>query len=542
MNKCESHHEDATQVKIPPVNNVQHEYSHSDVSVDLLKEKSSKDSKTSNNTSENNKKASHRCTHSFGPPPRPFKKARYAWEIKNYDYTLKKMTQDLPCGQNQTPAFKNINAVDISKVNEHEISNYQKDLDQTISPTKLQEGRTPEMHMIGPPHQGFNLNPLLANTYNSHYGAVFGNSLNQTAFGHDERINPFHNQIPHDPDARLIRWHTRQLCRSIFDNTVNRMLENMGFSPVTERSQALHPLLVLSLSDDEERESEEAAHQRTLESQALSAALHQKGFLPPPYHYDNLESATTSDYDSSEEDSEIGEGTQDELTDHAPLIASNQQQGNDEECYVNLNSQHHNPSLAHLVNSPVPYLSHHNAISTVNPSLLETNRQHFNPAQNLCDYPNDCDDTDSNIRSTDYIDPIKELPKLNKSQEMTNQECIIGNEANNVNGLRRCQSLECSIKQTESENSLEDKQLHVDDNENCIASHKQKTLIEGKVEKLIDNCHNQALDLDGSKINENSNNNNNSNKNNNNNSDSSYFMKNAIHLAIKQQGLGFQRA
>ncbi|KAK8395508.1 hypothetical protein O3P69_005551 [Scylla paramamosain] len=32
---------------------------------------------------------------SMGPPPRPFKKARYAWEIKNYEHTVSNMTQSL---------------------------------------------------------------------------------------------------------------------------------------------------------------------------------------------------------------------------------------------------------------------------------------------------------------------------------------------------------------------------------------------------------------------------------------------------------------
>lgn len=111
--------------------------------------------------------------------------------------------------------------------------------------------------------------------------------------------------MPPDPDAGILRWHARQLCRSILDNTMNRMLENMGFSPVTERSQGIHPLLVLSLSDDEEREAEEA--QRALENEALTAAMHHKGLFLPPYHYDPLESATTTDYDSSDEDSDLAE-------------------------------------------------------------------------------------------------------------------------------------------------------------------------------------------------------------------------------------------
>ncbi|KAK7069212.1 hypothetical protein SK128_000142 [Halocaridina rubra] len=238
----------------------------------------------------------------IGPPPRPFKKARYAWEIKNYEHTLSNMAQNIgECSADIQDESQDSQSSDVNSegsqedgVLDHREGLLQESLDRATFIDSRSRGRVDLMP------------PIMPAPYPTTYGMM------TAPIPPDGTLRPSdcfreHQQIPPDPDAGILRWHTRQLCRSIFDNTVNRMLENMGFSPVTERNQGIHPLLVLSLSDDEEREAEEA-QQRALENEALTAAMHHKGLFLPTYSYDALESGgTTTDYDSSDDDSDLGE-------------------------------------------------------------------------------------------------------------------------------------------------------------------------------------------------------------------------------------------
>ncbi|KAK3859859.1 hypothetical protein Pcinc_034049 [Petrolisthes cinctipes] len=226
-----------------------------------------------------------------GPPPRPFKKARYAWEIKNYEHTVSNMTQSLgECSR----------GVQQDSSDGHSEGSQE---DGTLDPRDGLD-RTPPFLDPRAAHHPDLIPPIMPAPYPTSYtmmGATAPPPGVMLPQGEVVKEGPGAGGL--DPDAGILRWHTRQLCRSIFDNTVNRMLENMGFSPVTEGREGVHPLLVLSLSDDEEREAEEA--QRALQHQALTAAMHHKGLFLPPYHYDALDSPTTTDYDSSSDDSDL---------------------------------------------------------------------------------------------------------------------------------------------------------------------------------------------------------------------------------------------
>lgn len=237
---------------------------------------------------------------SMGPPPRPFKKARYAWEIKNYEHTVSNMTQSLrECTAELHDDSQDSQSSDVNSEGSQEDAPPPPRED--LAPAGLD--RAAFMDPRARARQDL-MPPIMPAPYPTTYGMMAAPPPPEACPppGEGPREGP---PVPPDPDAGILRWHARQLCRSILDNTMNRMLENMGFSPVTERSQGIHPLLVLSLSDDEEREAEEA--QRALENEALTAAMHHKGLFLPPYHYDPLESATTTDYDSSDEDSDLGD-------------------------------------------------------------------------------------------------------------------------------------------------------------------------------------------------------------------------------------------
>lgn len=570
MNSCGSH--ELMSNLCSPITTTQHEYAQNLPSNIFNKEgKVIEGTDSRQHLLENHRKVNRRCLHSLGPPPRPFKKARYAWEIKNYDYTLKKMCQNMNnstatsslSSESQDPNTNEKPLTIDSQKCYAEGANFCMGTSQVCpSPKVLHDSKSAEVHMIGPPHQAGFLGPLLPTSYHTQYGAMMNGpnpASHGTPLSHNDRLNAFHTQIHPDPDARLIRWHTRRLCRSIFDNTVNRMLENMGFSPVTERSQALHPLLVLSLSDDEEREAEEA-HQRTLETQALSAALHQKGLLPATYHYDPLESATTSDYDSSEEDSELGEGGPDDLT----LEQHQHQQqsiidlhppsyGLDEDAYLALNSTQH-PSFAHLVDKSLSYPHH---ISSLALPAEPCDHQHCSPSQPLCDYRNHCDARHSlAVESTLYSNHTEEqrLKDSSATKEKEDRTSVPGVDEtlllkesvveNNNFYSDDCGSIEETPKfQKVSPDFAEkvkifEKVPNVDKNENCrplsSALHQETTMIEGSVEKrTLENHHSPTkicIESDMPKSHENDNNN------------DSYFIRNAIHMAMKQQGLGFQKA
>ncbi|MPC31705.1 hypothetical protein E2C01_025001 [Portunus trituberculatus] len=252
---------------------------------------------------------------SMGPPPRPFKKARYAWEIKNYEHTVSNMAQSLG-GECSVELHDDSQDSQSSDVN----SDGSQEDGAPTARDDLPVGGLDRASFMDPRARARPdlMPPIMPAPYPTTYGMMAAPPPPEACPppGEGPKEGP---PVPPDPDAGILRWHARQLCRSILDNTMNRMLENMGFSPVTERSQGIHPLLVLSLSDDEEREAEEA--QRALENEALTAAMHHKGLFLPPYHYDPLESATTTDYDSSEEDSDLPDDPgPDDLPPHDPPL------------------------------------------------------------------------------------------------------------------------------------------------------------------------------------------------------------------------------
>ncbi|XP_076041915.1 uncharacterized protein LOC143025788 [Oratosquilla oratoria] len=267
------------------------------------------------------KRSGHRANAGIGPPPRPFKKARYAWEIKNYEHTVNNMAQSMTDGASENnDDGQDSHSSDVNSEGSQEETLF--DVQRESILAAQSQGLDPNMVVMDPhrlrggpradlimPHEAIISNgPYPTPPYTAMVHAAAPPSVDADPSVRQNDLNAQQEsqamRPPADPDARLWRWHTRQICRSIFDNTVNRMLENMGFSPVTEKTQGLHPLLVLNLSDDEDKENDGDPH-RTLESEALNVAIQQKGLFLPTYHFDPLESATTTDYDSSTDDSDL---------------------------------------------------------------------------------------------------------------------------------------------------------------------------------------------------------------------------------------------
>ncbi|XP_068244478.1 uncharacterized protein [Palaemon carinicauda] len=390
----------------------------------------------------------------IGPPPRPFKKARYAWEIKNYEHTLNNMTQNLgECSTDLHDESQDSQSSDVNSEGSQEdgvIDHREGLLPGTLERAAFMDPRARPRPDLMP--------PIMPAPYPTTYGMMTAPPPPDSGLRPSDCLKEG-QQIPPDPDAGILRWHTRQLCRSIFDNTVNRMLENMGFSPVTERSQGIHPLLVLSLSDDEEREADEA-QQRALENEALTAAMHHKGLFLPPYHYDALESGgTTTDYDSSDDDSDLGEDpVPDDLSHETHL---------------------------HMISRPLPRVP---VIPTmpalpapptepVVPPCPQPVSPHLIPPQRPQEP--DCDE-----HACDAAVPRKDT----NSEE---EESVLDNNKNSVVGDQNG----CMTEDTESRGSAE--------------------------RQVVDTPNNKT-----------------ENENNN----DKYFVDQAIEMAIKQQGLGYQQA
>ncbi|XP_045623841.1 uncharacterized protein [Procambarus clarkii] len=388
----------------------------------------------------------------IGPPPRPFKKARYAWEIKNYEHTLSNMTQNLgECSTDIQDDSQDSQSSDVNSEGSQE--------DGVLDPREgLPVGNLDRAAFLDPrarPRPDL-MPPIMPAPYPTTYGMMAAPPPPDASLRPGDCLKEG-QQVPPDPDAGILRWHTRQLCRSIFDNTVNRMLENMGFSPVTERSQGIHPLLVLSLSDDEEREAEEA-QQRALENEALTAAMHNKGLFMS--HYDPLESGTTTDYDSSDDDSDLGED-----------------QGPDE------------LHMTHMISRPLPRVPAMPAVPTM-PAMPITCNVPLAPP------------------STQPSSPHSIPP--HRPQE---PDCDLNKHA-------------CDAAVPGKDASCRNESTIDNNNKNSVGDHSDGTAAES--EESRDEADRRQADTPHKAENENNN--------------DKFFVDQAIEMAIKQQGLGYQQA
>ncbi|XP_042235316.1 uncharacterized protein LOC121875025 [Homarus americanus] len=406
------------------------------------------------------RKLGFRSKSGIGPPPRPFKKARYAWEIKNYEHTLSNMTQNLgECSTDIQDDSQDSQSSDVNSEGSQE--------DGVLDPREgLPVGSLDRAAFMDPrarPRPDL-MPPIMPAPYPTTYGMMAAPPPPDASLRPGDCLKDG-QQVQPDPDAGILRWHTRQLCRSIFDNTVNRMLENMGFSPVTERSQGIHPLLVLSLSDDEEREAEEA-QQRALENEALTAAMHHKGLFMPPYHYDPLESGTTTDYDSSDDDSDLGEDPGPDDLPHDTHL-----------------------HMTHMISRPLPRVPAMSAMPTMPAMPIIPNVQLAPP-------------------STQPSSPHPIPP--HRPQE---PDCDLDKHA-------------CDAAIPGKDTSCGNEESTIDNNKNSVGDHSDTTAVES--EESRDEADRRQADTPHKAENENNN--------------DKYFVDQAIEMAIKQQGLGYQQA
>ncbi|XP_071525430.1 uncharacterized protein [Panulirus ornatus] len=406
------------------------------------------------------RKPGFRSKSGIGPPPRPFKKARYAWEIKNYEHTLSNMTQNLgECSTDIQDDSQDSQSSDVNSEGSQE--------DGVLDPREvLPAGSLDRAAFMDPrarPRPDL-MPPIMPAPYPTTYGMMAAPPPPDASLRPGDCLKDG-QQVPPDPDAGILRWHTRQLCRSIFDNTVNRMLENMGFSPVTEKCQGIHPLLVLSLSDDEEREAEEA-QQRALENEALTAAMHHKGLFMPPFHYDTLESGTTTDYDSSDDDSDLGE---DPGPDDLP-----------HDTHLN---------MTQMISRPLPRVPAMSAVPTM-PAMPVIPNVQLAPPSSQPTYPH-------------LIPP-------HRPQE---PDCDLEKHA-------------CDAAVPRKDTSCGNEEATIDNNKNSVGDHSDCTTAES--EESRDNADRRQVDT--------------SHKAENENNNDKFFVDQAIKMAIKQQGLGYQQA
>ncbi|KAF2350010.1 Syntaxin N-terminal domain [Trinorchestia longiramus] len=198
-----------------------------------------------------NKKKRSPCPWQIQPPPRPFKKARYAWQIKNYEHTVSRMRKALAQQPTASSIGKGGSCSDISP--------------------ELEDSK----HCASSaPHY-----PGLYNNLPAAYSSSF--------------YNP------------LLRWSKTASAASGVDMPVNRMLHNIFFSG-NEPTSGLHPLLMMSLA-----EGNAAAFNENLACDDLprDGAPLLLSDVPSGIGVGSpgMQSPPTSDYDSSSDEASLGD-------------------------------------------------------------------------------------------------------------------------------------------------------------------------------------------------------------------------------------------
>ncbi|XP_018014280.1 uncharacterized protein LOC108671286 [Hyalella azteca] len=268
------------------------------------------------------------CPWKAQPPPRPFKKARYAWQIKNYEHTVSRMKkaiaqqpQTLPSG-NPGSARGAANIDSIPATNE----------------TK----RSAE---------------------SAYYPGLYGNLPAAYSTG-------FYNP--------LLRW-SKTPEASCVEIPVNRMLQNMFFSG-NEPSSGLHPLLMMSLA-----EGNAAAFNESLRCEDLPRdcapllAADVEGATSP-----GLQSPPTSDYDSSSDEASLGDDLvpDAQMMSHFPPSYPSLQQQQQQQHLISSPQQRHYLSSAENAHHQMLQHHQHNPVSCAQ-------LPHVNAMPARCDSPLD---------------------------------------------------------------------------------------------------------------------------------------------------------
>lgn len=251
---------------------------------DVKSENKSTDSSKKNAAEIFTKKKPSPCPWQIHPPPRPFKKARYAWQIKNYEHTLSRMNKAIAHQQLQQPQHQQQLVHHGSSGTSH------------VSNTSYR-GRIGRAASDGPEDADAR-GPCHA----AHYPSMYNNLQEAAAAGYPAN---FYNP--------LLRWS--KLAASSIDSPVNRMLHNIFFSG-NEPTADIHPLLMLSLAEgnanvfSENVDSEEMPdHSASPEVFSPSAVLPaQSNVIQNSNHSSpGMQSPPTSEYDSSSDDTSIGD-------------------------------------------------------------------------------------------------------------------------------------------------------------------------------------------------------------------------------------------
>lgn len=197
---------------------------------------------------EPNKKKRSPCPWQIQPPPRPFKKARYAWQIKNYEHTVSRMKKSL-----------------------------------------AQQAQSSGSYSRSVPESGHSEDASEKHCSSSlHYPGLYSN------------LPPAYSTNLYNP---LFRWPKN--ATSCVENPMNRMLQNIFFSG-NEPPSGLHPLLMMSLA-----EGNVAAFSEGIggcdEIQGANPAPLLASQVGVNVGSPIMQSPPTSDYDSSSDDASIGD-------------------------------------------------------------------------------------------------------------------------------------------------------------------------------------------------------------------------------------------
>ena len=319
----------------------------------ILKEQSSeqKEVRTEKECQQTKKKRTP-CPWQIHPPPQPFKKARYAWQIKNYEHTLSRMKTSIEQQQQQ--------------------QQQQQQSSSQCANTGYRNGTESVA------------SDQCRSSVASHYPGMYNNI--QTGY-------------PMNLYSPLLRW-SKLAASAPVDTPVNRVLQSIFFSG-NEPPPDLHPLLMLSLAEGHNTSSlsenfncdDMPSNLEQMSSNVLPSQL-QSG-LPCSGSPLGIHSPPTSDYDSSSDDTSLGE----DLLPDTPMMQQYQQlhsyQMNGPQNYEDLIQQHTAAAIAcrrlqqhqnihESSEEPDANLMFQSAM--MNCSLGLQNRHFFNlQLQNLCE-------------------------------------------------------------------------------------------------------------------------------------------------------------
>lgn len=267
---------------------------------------------------------------------RPLKKARYVWQIKGKYHLKKSDDEKLPCYTSNNPGKDECSVLLPCK---HSGCT---DSICSITLTKMEDSDNSSLQEMNsnenePNSEG--CNPILnlserdeSNISKSQTSEVESVSIEKSEV--PSALNTMLASVRPSTSWQLRKWQARQVARCFVDNTINRVLEDMGFVPLPVDADDILDEFPMTESENDEG----------LEDEAVLMAIHRHGLRTEGENSESgPESKTMSHSDDLKVDS-TGNKVCSELSSATSLpCVCSMTSRQDENSYVSLDPFHHRP-------------------------------------------------------------------------------------------------------------------------------------------------------------------------------------------------------